>query len=465
MTADTLVYLIPCLFTLAVILGLVAWNRRHPVSFWLVLGYPRKAISVYFTWGNVAAGCGLTTKRRRWRWTFDGIPALGTALHTGGATSQRRKVRRVAVDKPPRLGLVRPSANGFRVRVGLADGQTPDDYAAKLPNLAHAWRVHSVRVLDWRPGRVTLQATRRDPLVEVGVPVLADGLLRVRVGLLETSAPWVIDFRTVPHWLITGATQSGKSTLLNALICGLAPQPVALIGFDLKGGVELTPYSERMTELATERADCVHVLNDLVAEIKRRMALCKQHRVRNIWKLPEQLRPVPVVVLVDEVAELFLMADKSEKDEIAATAVQLIRLAQLGRAFGLYLLVCGQRVGSDLGSGVTALRAQLSGRICHRVNDPETANMTLGDMDPAALQAARLIPANQPGVAVLAADDGRWYRVRSAYVSEEQAEQAAATYAHLRPSWAEMTTVTVPPVSDEEFAGYVPDAQPESDPV
>ncbi|SDR05510.1 FtsK/SpoIIIE domain-containing protein [Thermostaphylospora chromogena] len=462
---DALTVFAPCLFTLAVILGLVVWNRRHPTSFWLTVGYPRKAVSVYLTWGNVAAGCGLTTKRRRLRWTFDGVPALGTALHAGTVVSQRRKVRRVVVDKPPRLGLVRPLANGFRVTVGLADGQTPDDYAAKLPNLAHAWRVHSVRVLDWKPGRVTLQATRCDPLTRVDVPVLADGLLRVRVGLLETSAPWVIDFRTVPHWLITGATQSGKSTLLNALICGLAPQRVALIGFDLKGGVELTPYRERMTELATERAECVQVLGDLVAEIKRRMALCTAHRVRNIWKLPEQVRPVPVVVLVDEVAELFLMADKSEKDEIAATAVQLIRLAQLGRAFGLYLLVCGQRVGSDLGPGVTALRAQLSGRICHRVNDPETANMTLGDMDPAALQAARLIPANQPGVAILAADDGRWYRVRSVYVSEEQAEHAAATYAHMRPTWAEMTTVTVQPVSEAEFAGYIPDTQPESDPA
>lgn len=51
MTADALVYLIPCLFTLAVILGLVTWNRLHPVSFWLVVGYPRKAVSVYLTWG------------------------------------------------------------------------------------------------------------------------------------------------------------------------------------------------------------------------------------------------------------------------------------------------------------------------------------------------------------------------------------------------------------------------------
>ncbi|WP_308169923.1 FtsK/SpoIIIE domain-containing protein [Acrocarpospora catenulata] len=414
---------------------------------------------MYLTWANVSTGCGLARKRKRWRFTLDGLPILGTAaIATTHLIDHPRKLRRITVDVPPRLGWIRPLANGFRMTVRLDDGQTPNDYGAKLDNLAHAWRVEAVRILDWKPGRVRLQATVRDPLTCITTPVTGDELLRVQVGMLETATPWVIDFTTIPHWLITGATQSGKSTLLNALITGLAAQPVALIGFDLKGGVELTPYAARLTELATERGHCVAVLGKLVTEIKLRMALCRAHRVRDIWKLPENARPMPVVLLIDEVAELFLMADKSEKDEISATAVQLIRLAQLGRAFGLYLLVCGQRVGSDLGPGVTALRAQLSGRICHRVNDPETANMTLGDMDPAALQAARLIPADMPGVAVYAASDGRWYRARSAYVPEDQAEAAATSNAHLRATWQQITTVSVEPVTDAEFAAYEPDA-------
>jgi S-DNA-T family DNA segregation ATPase FtsK/SpoIIIE len=165
------------------------------------------------------------------------------------------------------------------------------------------------------------------------------------------------------------------------------------------------------------------------------MALCRAHGARNVWTLPEGLRPVPVVVLVDEVAELFLMADKSEKDEVSRTATALLRVAQLGRAFAVYLIVCGQRIGSDLGPGVTALRAQLSGRVCHRVNDPETANMTLGDLDPAALDAARAIPAETPGVCVVAGQDGAWHRARSVYVPEHEAEQAAREYAHLTPDW------------------------------
>ncbi|MGW3344872.1 FtsK/SpoIIIE domain-containing protein [Nonomuraea rubra] len=452
-------WLIPLAITVAsVCTVLLVWRKLHPVSLWLALGYPLKAVHVYFTWGNVAHGCTLTRKRRRWRYTLDGLPVVG---HASISLSQKRKVRRVDIDKPPRLGIIRPHRLGFRVNVKLMDGQTPENYTARLSNLAHAWRVHSVRLVSWKPGRVTLLATRGDPLATVSMPVLSEGLLRVRVGLLETGAPWVLDFRTVPHWLNTGATQSGKSTLLNALITGLSAQPVALVGFDLKGGVELTSYGQRLSAIATERAECLGLLDDLICLVKTRMALCRSNKARNVWKLPEELRPMPVVVLVDEVAELFLMAHKGEKDEINATATALLRLAQLGRAFGVYLFVCGQRVGSDLGPGVTALRSQLSGRVCHRVNDPETATMTLGDTDPAALDAARQIPANMPGTAIVVGEDGRWYRARSVYVSEEVAEAAAQAHADLAPKWADLLTATdTLTVTDAELEALAREGEP-----
>jgi S-DNA-T family DNA segregation ATPase FtsK/SpoIIIE len=154
---------------------------------------------------------------------------------------------------------------------------------------------------------------------------------------------------------------------------------------------------------------------------------------------------MPIVVLVDEVAELFLMADKAEKDEVTKTATALLRVAQLGRAFAVYLIVCGQRIGSDLGPGVTALRSQLSGRVCHRVNDPETATMTLGDLDPAALDVARAIAAETPGVCVIAGQDGSWHRARSVPTSEDEAEQAARDFAHLTPSWESL--ISSPPTA------------------
>jgi S-DNA-T family DNA segregation ATPase FtsK/SpoIIIE len=355
----------------AVAAGVPAWRRLSPRSYWYGAAFPAKTVRVYLTWAHVASSCGLSARRRRWRWTLDAVPLAGS-LHRGGVLlTERHRVRRVQVERAPRLGLPRPCALGWSVRIRLHEGQVPADYERAAEQLAHAWRVHAVRVTRTAPGRIWLLATRADPLANVTIAPDAAELLTVRPGMLDTGQPWVIDFRVVPHWLNAGATQSGKSNLANAIIKGLAPQPVALAGLDLKGGVEFTPYAPRLSALATTRAECVALLDDLVAVLADRMRTCRDHGARNIWRLPEHARPVPIVVLVDEVAELFLMADKSEKDDIARTATALLRVAQLGRAFGVYLIVCGQRIGADLGPGVTALRAQLSGRICHRVNDPE----------------------------------------------------------------------------------------------
>ncbi|MFI9420094.1 FtsK/SpoIIIE domain-containing protein [Streptomyces werraensis] len=141
----------------------------------------------------------------------------------------------------------------------------------------------------------------------------------------------------------------------------------------------------------------------------------------DVWGLPEKARPVPVVVVVDEVAELFLAASKDDEKRRDAMVTKLIRLAQLGRAAGIYLEVCGQRFGAELGRGATMLRAQLTGRVCHRVNDETSANMALGDIAPEAALAATRIPAERPGVAVVGDSSGGWSRVRSPHLTLEDA--------------------------------------------
>ncbi|WP_326645051.1 FtsK/SpoIIIE domain-containing protein [Streptosporangium sp. NBC_01755] len=429
----------PLFKVLAILLALLAWRRWAPLSYWYVLVFPRKALWLRWSWRHVASGCGLTKKRHRW-W-FTTVPGL---VASTGVVQVKRRFQRVAVDTKPWMGLPRPLRHGFRITFHLLDGQVPDDYAKVCERLAHAWRIEAVRIVGSRPGRVTLQGITRDPLTHVA-PAMppteprdgwrADDLLRPIVGVLETGAAWRMDFRLIPHWMNAGATQSGKSNLINALIVGLAPQPVALVGFDLKGGVELSAYASRLTALATSRAECLDLLSDLIAVMGARMLACRRYGVRDVWQLPDASRPIPVVVLVDELAELFLTADKAEKDQVTRTATALLRIAQLGRAFGIHLVLSGQRIGSDLGPGVTALRAQIGGRVCHRVNDPETAVMTLGDLDPDALVAARSIAPELPGVAVITGSDGRWHRARSGYVSTTAAEHAAHAYAEMAPSW------------------------------
>jgi S-DNA-T family DNA segregation ATPase FtsK/SpoIIIE len=163
------------------------------------------------------------------------------------------------------------------------------------------------------------------------------------------------------------------------------------------------------------------------------MALCRRHRVRNIWQLPDELRLVPVIVIVDEIAELYLVASRDEKEAALRATTSLLRLAQLGAALAIHLIVAGQRVGSDLGSGVTALRAQLGGRICLKVNDPETADMTLGDLYPDAVEAAQQIGPAEKGVAITTADEFGWIRARSTRFTDAALDEVVEATRDLTP--------------------------------
>jgi S-DNA-T family DNA segregation ATPase FtsK/SpoIIIE len=405
-----------------------ALRRRWPAAWWLCVGFPAASVRVAYTWRPLMAGCGLAVSRK---------PALTVVSGLVGNWAAPPQPR------VPRRSLIRPTPGGFWFLVRLLPGQVPEDFFKAAPAMSHDWGVHGVRVTTWKSGVVRIAASAADPLKDPRIPRQrgAGRLLRVAVGVLETGTAWVIDLRRVPHWLIVGATRSGKSTLINALVAGLASQPVALVGIDCKGGMELSLYEPRLSALATNRREAVKVLAALVDETQDRMALCRAHRVRNIWGLPDGVRPVPIVVIVDEIAELFLIAGRGEKDEAHAAATALVRLAQLGAALGVFLIVAGQRVGSDLGPGVTALRAQLGGRVCHRVADPGTAEMTLGDLNPDALQAAQAIAPEDAGTAVLASSDG-WERARSHLVTEQEAEVIAAEYAHLTPQLSGLADAT-----------------------
>ncbi|MEU9976087.1 FtsK/SpoIIIE domain-containing protein [Streptomyces sp. NPDC051014] len=423
-TGPSWVLLVAAVLVSGLLLVGPALRRRHPVAWWLLLGFPVAAFRVVRTWRPLMAGCGLAVSRR---------PALTvvSGLVGNGAPPPQPRV--------PHRGLIRPTAGGFVLLVRLLPGQVPEDFVKAAPAMAEDWQVHAVRVTSWQPGVVRVVASASDPLAAPRMPKQRGSghLLRVAVGVLETGAAWVVDLRRVPHWLIVGATRSGKSTLINALVAGLAPQHVALVGIDCKGGMELSLYEPRLSALATNREQAVRLLAALVDLTLDRMSVCRAARVRNVWGLPDKERPVPVVVIVDEIAELFLVASRSEKDEAQAAGTALIRLAQLGAALGVFLVVAGQRVGSDLGPGVTALRAQLGGRVCHRVADPGTAEMALGDLNPDALKAAQAITPEQAGTAVLASGDG-WERARSHLITEAEAEAVAAEYAHLTPVLSEL---------------------------
>ncbi|MFJ8199091.1 FtsK/SpoIIIE domain-containing protein [Streptomyces sp. NPDC096152] len=399
---------------LAFALAVLAWMlvvgdlvRRHrPAWHWYLVGYPVTAFRVVFTWRKVAVLNDLAVSRRLPRGLLGDLVVKGDPL------------RPVA----PRVSFPRATRMGLTVIVRLHAGQTPATFLKAADALVHAWKVHAVRVTSPERGLVLLTATATDPLERPGLATAPAELLSALIGVLENGGAWVMNLRLVPHWLIAGATRSGKSTLVARLITQLATQPVALVGIDCKGGMELGLFAGRLSALATCRREAVAVLSALVVDMQDRMSACRAAGVRSIWELPEKLRPVPVVVIVDEIAELYLSdGTRESKAEADQCSTLLLRLAQLGAALGLHLVVAGQRVGSDLGPGVTALRAQLGGRVCHRVNDPGTAEMTLGDLNKDAVAVAQSITAEERGVAVCTGPEGGWSRARSHLTSTEEA--------------------------------------------
>ncbi|MEU9915273.1 FtsK/SpoIIIE domain-containing protein [Streptomyces sp. NPDC051001] len=431
----------PILFAFA--LAALAWvmvvgdlvRRHRPAWHWYVVGYPATACRVLFTWRRVALLNDLSVSR---------LPARTLVGHLLVKGDPVRPI-------PPRASFPRATRVGLTVTVRLHAGQTPATYMKAADALVHAWEVHAVRVTSPERGVVLLTAMAGDPLERPGLATAPTELLSALIGALESGGAWVMNLRLVPHWLIAGATRSGKSTLLARLITQLAPQPVALVGIDCKGGMELGLFAGRLSALATCRREAVAILTALVVDMQDRMSACRSAGVRSIWELPDKLRPIPVVVIVDEIAELYLSdGTRESKAEAEQCSTLLLRLAQLGAALGLHLVVAGQRVGSDLGSGVTALRAQLGGRICHRVNDPGTAEMTLGDLNKDAVAVAQAITAQEQGVAVCTGPDGGWSRARSHLTSTEEAVSLTRKYAAMAPELPFLTSAFTTLEGDSE---------------
>ncbi len=426
---------------LAALLGLLAlWllaagliENRYPVVYWLAVGYPVTLVRMLWTWRRLCVQVGLVGDPRGARIVIAGMAVQGQTLR-------------------PVVPVLRPSGptrDGLTARVRLLPGQVPEQYAKEAAAIMHAWRMHVVRVTSPRRGWVEFRAyrfdpfagiVRRDPNAPPGPSVdrpSAEMSLAVTVGLREDTQAWVIDLRTVPHWMIIGATRSGKSNLVHAIVVALAVLPLALIGIDLKGGLELSVYGRRLSGLATSRKEAADLLEEVLELAFARMADCRAAGVQSVWSLPKV--PPPVVVIVDEVAELYLKGESSERALRERCASALLRLAQLGAALGVHLLICGQRIGSDLGDGVTALRAQLGGRVCHRVNDEESAKMALGDLFPEAVAAALLLTPAEQGIAITTDGAAGWVRGRSALTTADQAAETARRWASKTPQLAGIT--------------------------
>ncbi|MGK5693397.1 FtsK/SpoIIIE domain-containing protein [Streptomyces sp. URMC 128] len=397
--------------------GLGYAKVRAPRVYWSLVGMP-------VTWGRFLLS---------YRSTMD---VCGLTVHPSGlrAFMTRSVARREVQPVPPKIRRVRGTSTGLRVTLRLPAGLEPADVMASSERLRHAWGVHSVTVVETKPGFVELRMTGYDVLRRVRMPRKARPHdMAVPVAVREDGTAFERDYRKAPMALTLGANHSGKSMYQRNLIKGLAQLPVALVGIDCKRGVEQSAFAPRLSALVTNPDDAASLLGVLVAEMEDRFDLLSRHGVSDLWELPDEVRPVPVVVLVDEVAELFLISSKKDEERRERIVTALIRLAQMARAIGIHLEICGQRFGSDLGKGATMLRAQLTGRVVHRVNDKQTAEMGLADVAPDAVPAASLIPMNRPGTAVAADPSGGWSKIRTPETSRDEVVAVCREFAYLVP--------------------------------
>ncbi|MCX5263582.1 FtsK/SpoIIIE domain-containing protein [Streptomyces sp. NBC_00199] len=423
-------------FTVALVLvvaaaGLLRWRR--PAWYWLAFGVALATLRVLIRYGSVMDACGLTVPPARWR------------LALARATN-----RPMPESRPPRILRLRPTRTGLVLRLKLRPGQDAFDVAAASDRLRHSFSMYGVSSRELRSGVVEVRMTGYDVLKRVQMPATTETRpMRVPVALRQDGSVHYRDYRAIPHALTLGATESGKSVYQRNLVVGLAPMDVALVGIDCKQGVELFPLSRRFSALADNPDTAAELLDALVTRMADVYQLIRaQQRITvdvpdaeiaaDIWDLPDELRPTPIVVLVDEVAELALFANKEEEKRRDRIITALVRLAQLGRAAGIYLEICGQRFGSELGKGITMLRAQLTGRTAHRVNDETSANMAFGDISPAAVLAAIQIPAELRGIAIAGDSSGGWHRIRAPHTSLRQAVNLCNRQADRTPALPEL---------------------------
>ncbi len=200
----------------------------------------------------------------------------------------------------------------------------------------------------------------------------ASSKLTVALGKDIAGQPVVADLTKLPHLLIAGATGSGKSVCLNAIICSILfkarPDEVKFLLIDPKV-VELISYNgipHLIAPVVTEPKRAASALRWLVSEMESRYELFARLGVRDIARYNtlcgegSPYQPLPfIVVVIDELADLMMIAPVEVEDAIC-------RLAQMARAAGIHLVVATQRPSVDVITGV--IKANIPSRIAFAVS-------------------------------------------------------------------------------------------------
>ena len=338
------------------------------------------------------------------------------------------------------MGIIKRTFANFNIPVEMGEvtvGPTVTQYTLKPAegiqvnkirgfdnDLALALAAHPIRIEAPIPGR---------SLVGIEVPNQQKALVRLRTLLEEAAyrdAPWrlplavgrnvagqalTVSLEKMPHLLVAGATGTGKTVGLNALIMSLLyrnpPSMLRLMLVDPKR-VEFPIYNDiphLITPVIVDTEKTVHALRWAVSEMERRFDVLSQAHSRDIESYNSKRKrgeePMPyIVIVVDELADL--MASRGRDVEAA-----IVRLAQMARAVGIHLIVATQRPSVEVITGLikanitTRMAFQVASQVDSRtIIDSAGAEKLLGNGD----------------MLFVSAESSKPRRLQGAFVSEDE---------------------------------------------
>ncbi len=311
-------------------------------------------------------------------------------------------------------------------------------------DVARSLSMVSIRVVETVPGKSCMalelpnpkrQTVRLSEIISSHEYHAMSSPLAMTLGKDIGGHPVVVDLAKMPHLLVAGTTGSGKSVGINAMILSLLyksePDKVRLILVDPKM-LELSIYEgipHLLAPVVVDMKQAANALNWCVGEMEKRYKLMSAMGVRNIAGLnhrikdaekagnklpnplsltpetPEPLTPMPyIVVIIDELADLMMVAGKKVEQLIA-------RLAQKARAAGIHLILATQRPSVDVITGL--IKANIPTRMSFQVSSKIDSRTILDQMGAEALL-------GQGDMLYLAPGTGYPTRVHGAFVADEE---------------------------------------------
>lgn len=274
------------------------------------------------------------------------------------------------------------------------------------------------------PNKVTTPVSLREVLASVPKEKEDSKLLAILGKDIMGNPRWM-EVNKTPHLLIAGATGSGKSVCVNSVITSILmrakPDEVKLVMIDPKK-VELSMYNgapHLLAPVVNDPKKASIVLKKIVEEMENRYDLLSASGTKNIEgynKMIEKklesgdtsVKKLPyIVVLIDELADLMLVAAKEVEDSI-------MRITQMARAAGIHLIVATQRPSTDVITGV--VKANIPSRIAFTVSS-SIDSRTILDMT----GAEKLI--GKGDMLFLPMGEGTPTRIQGSFVSEEEVQR------------------------------------------